>query len=163
MNDLADRIVSQHLADDLLARDWYRNDSTTHAMYDRARHAMSAAEKEMRHQGLTEDAILRVLRAFFTGCPDWPTPTPRTPTRDEARELLLTRFDPSASECTINQLFTEPGPGAAQLTDGTPEQLAAWLEKEQARLIESTGFDLRVPPEGDDGPVHPASSEETST
>lgn len=54
---------------------------------------------------------------------------------------------------TIKSVFTEPGPGAAQLTDGTPEQLAAWVEKRQAQLIELTGFDLRE---------LPVSSEETT-
>lgn len=88
------------------------------------------------------------------------TPDPEKLSRERA--LLLTTFEPSASECTINQVFTEPGPGAAQLSDGTPEQLAAWVEKGQARLIESTGFDLRMPSEGDDLPERPVSGEETS-
>lgn len=108
MSEFTDRIVDQHLADDLLARDWYHNDTTTRTMYDRARHAMSAAEKEMRYQGLPESAILRVLRAFFTGSPDWPMPTPRTPTRDKARDLLLTRFDPSEFGRPASPVSTEP-------------------------------------------------------
>lgn len=159
MSEFTDSLITQHLGRHQDRWEDYLKDSAFHHETELLRRLLETTERAMEREGIPAEVRHRVLETIVFGDPD---AAPRM-TRDEARDLLLTRFEPSASECTINQVFTEPGPGAAQLTDGTPEQLAAWLEKKQARLIESTGFDLRVPPDGDDGPERPASGEEKTT
>jgi hypothetical protein len=69
-----------------------------------------------------------------------PEPTPRLTRQEELRLLLadMTEFEP------MNSVF-----GSAQLAnevvdDVSPERMEAWLEKEQARLREASGYDLRT-------------------
>lgn len=146
MSEHTDRIIDTHLKQRPGACHAYQHDPTMHNEIERARDMLGAMEDAMRREGIPYDSAERVLNEIVsTGLDGWE--------RDKLsreRMLLLSDIDiPMA----ITTVFTEPGPGAAQLTDGTPEQLAAWVEKRQARLIESTGFDLRVPPENGEEPT----------
>lgn len=64
------------------------------------------------------------------------------------RLLLLADMTPSASDVTINQLFTDPGPVSVK---DDPEQAAAWIDKMQKEAAEYW--------RGDE-PARPAGSEE---
>lgn len=83
----------------------------------------------MQREGIPHDSAERVLNEIVsTGLDGWE--------RDKrSRERML--------------LLAEPGPGVVR----DPELIAAWLQKEQARLREATGFDLSddaVPTSGEE-------------
>lgn len=155
MSEFTDDTIGRYLAQQPGMREALLADPVQNMQAEALRQTLSTVERALMDEGVPDDVRRRVINRVVWGEPEGSVDVHARMRRE--RELLLTTFEPSASECTINQPFTEPGPGAAQLTDGTPEQLAAWVEKEQARLIESTGFDLRVPSEGDDGPERPVS------
>jgi hypothetical protein len=158
MSERTDEIIKHHLNQRPGARHAYSYDPTMHNDIERTRSLLAVVESAMQREGIPYDSAERVLNEIMrVGLDGW-----EQDKLSRERALLLTTFDPPEFGRLSSTVFTEPGPGAAQLTDGTPEQLAAWVEKEQARLIESTGFDLRVPPGGDNVPERPVSSEETT-
>jgi len=149
MSEFTDDIVSRYLNQNPEQRKAYATNPQTHHEVNLLRRMLETAERAMKREGVPVESMRHVLNEIVYGEPE-----PRL-TRDEARHLLLTRFDPSASDVTINQLFTELAEGSPVRDDVTPERMDAWLEKQQARLKETTGFDLS-PAE------RPTASEETS-
>ena len=133
MSETVDRIIDTHLKQRPGARHAYHHDPTMHDDIDRARQMLATVEAAMRREGIPYDSAERVLNEVVSaGLDGWE--------RDKrARERML--------------LLTEPGPGVVR----DPELVAAWLQKEQARLREATGFDLS----DDAGPVRP--DEEAAT
>lgn len=146
MSELTNRIIDDTLRQRPAVRHAHQHDPTMHQQVEWARGLLSVVELAIRNEGVPADIGERVLaeavRAGFAG---WE--------RDKLsreRLLLLADMDPTELRRPASPVFTEPGPGAARLADDvSPERMSAWLEKEQERLREATGFDLSARPDGE--------------
>jgi hypothetical protein len=129
MSENVDRIIDDQIKQRPGARHAYQHDPMMHNDIERARSMLTVMEAAMQREGIPHDSAERVLNEIVsTGLDGWE--------RDKrSRERML--------------LLAEPGPGVVR----DPELIAAWLQKEQARLREATGFDLSddaVPTSGEE-------------
>jgi hypothetical protein len=151
MSETVDRLISDQLNQRPGARHAYHYDPTMHNDIERTRGTLAVMEAAMRREGIPYDSAERVLNEIVSaGLDGW-----ERDKRSRERLLLLADMDPTEFRRPAGPVFTEPAEGSPVRDDVTPERMDAWLEKEQARLREATGFDLS--PE-----ERPTSSEETS-
>lgn len=137
MSDNVDLIINTHLTQRPGARHAYDHDPTMHHDIERTRSMLAVVEAAMQREGIPYDSAERVLSEVVSvGLDGW-----EREKRNRERLLLLADMTPSASDCTITQPFTDAGPGAARLADDTGQMLA-WLEKQEERLREATGYDV---------------------
>lgn len=107
MSEFTDSIVEQYLNQDPERRKAYALDPQTHHQTELLRRMLETTERAMEDEGIPAETRARVLRAVVYGDAE-PGMVERRMTRDEARDLLLTRFDPSEFGRPASPVFTEP-------------------------------------------------------
>lgn len=118
MSERTDQIIEHHLNQHPLTRRAYDNDAVTHMQVEWARQFLDVMESVLRREHVEYDVAERVLNeAMRISLGDWQQEKLR-----RERELLLTTFDPSASDVTINQPFTELAEGSPVRDDLFPEE-----------------------------------------
>jgi hypothetical protein len=89
------------------------------------RKTLGMVERALIDEGVPEETRRRVLNRAVWGEPEGRVDVHARMRDSEKlrreRELLLTTFDPSASDVTINQLFTELAEGSPVRDDLSPE------------------------------------------
>jgi hypothetical protein len=131
MSDRTDQIIEHHLNQRPGARHAHQHDQFFHTQVETLRSLLGVMESEMQRENIPYDSAGRVLDGVMGVClSDWEREKLR---RERERELLLTTFEPSASDVTINQPFTDPGPVSVK---DDPEQTAAWIDKMQKEAAE---------------------------
>lgn len=104
MSEFTDSLITQHLGRHQDQWEDYLRDSAFHHQTELLRRLLETAEQAMEREGIPAESRRRVLETIVFGDPD---AAPRM-ARDEARELLLTTFDPSEFDRLPNPVFTEP-------------------------------------------------------
>lgn len=110
MSGFTDGIVEQYLNQDPERRKAYALDPQTHHQTNLLRRTLEATERAMENEGIPAETRARVLRSVVYGDAE-----PRV-TRDQARDLLLARFDPAEFDRPASPVFTEPA-GDFSVTD----------------------------------------------
>lgn len=104
MSEFTDGLITQHLGRHQDRWEDYLKDSAFHHETELLRRLLETTERAMEREGIAAEARRRVLETIVFGDPD----EERRMTRDEARALLLTTFDPSEFERPSSPVFTEP-------------------------------------------------------
>lgn len=99
MSDLTDSIINRYLDRNPDDRHAYRNDPSTYHQVDFLRRTLATAERALQRESIPAEVRRRVLETIAFGDPD------------EARELLLTTFDPTEFRRPSSPVFTEPASG----------------------------------------------------
>lgn len=105
MSEFTDSLITQHLARHQDQWEDYLRNSAFYHQTEQLRRVLEAAERAMERERIPAESRRRVLETIVFGDQD----EERRMTRDEARELLLTTFDPSEFGRPPNPVFTEPG------------------------------------------------------
>ena len=91
MSEFTDGLIAQHLGRHQDRWEDYLKDSAFHHETELLRRLLETTERAMECEGIAAESRRRVLEAIVFGDPN----EERRMARDEARDLLLTTFDPS--------------------------------------------------------------------